>query len=310
VITPQKAIDSINAQYGRHEGSRALHAKGFVCQATFTANERGKALTRAAHMQGEPVDATVRFSNGSGDPKVADWVPGVRGLAVKLYLPDGSRTDIVAQTVPRFPVSTPDEFMELMAAAAPGRARPLRLLGFLARHPKCAAPLRANADSLKPPASYAARDYNAVHAYRWTGADGESRWVRYRLRSRAPATDLAVSAARERGDDYLEQEFVERLQDHPVEFALEVQIADAGDPTDDPIKAWPADRETLDVGTLAVTGLDTEREQGDDILVFDPGRVTDGIEPSEDPVLAFRPRAYSESVLRRSGAQPPERTSD
>ena len=41
------------------------------------------------------------------------------------------------------------------------------------------------------------------------------------------------------------------------------------------------------------------------MLVFDPTRVTDGIETSGDTILAVRPRAYSVSVERRSGAARP-----
>ncbi len=37
------------------------------------------------------------------------------------------------------------------------------------------------------------------------------------------------------------------------------------------------------------------------MLVFDPMRVTDGIEPSDDQILHIRSHAYAESVLRRSG---------
>ena len=59
--------------------------------------------------------------------------------------------------------------------------------------------------------------------------------------------------------------------------------------------------ETVTVGALEITGLDTEREHGDDIVVFDPMRVTDGIEPSDDPVLRFRTLAYSASVKLRTG---------
>jgi catalase len=51
---------------------------------------------------------------------------------------------------------------------------------------------------------------------------------------------------------------------------------------------------------LEITALETERETGGDVLVFDPGRVTDGIELSGDPVLRFRPKAYSDSVARRT----------
>ena len=59
--------------------------------------------------------------------------------------------------------------------------------------------------------------------------------------------------------------------------------------------------QTVTVGTLEITGVETEREHGGDIVVFDPMRVTDGIEPSDDPVLRFRTVAYSASVKLRTG---------
>ena len=86
-----------------------------------------------------------------------------------------------------------------------------------------------------------------------------------------------------------------------MRFTLELQVAADGDPVDDPSAVWPADRETVAAGTLELTGLETERETGGDVLVFDPMRVTDGIEPSDDPILRFRPSAYSVSVERRMG---------
>ena len=55
------------------------------------------------------------------------------------------------------------------------------------------------------------------------------------------------------------------------------------------------------MGTLEITGLAFDREQGDDVLVFDPTRVIDGIELSDDAILHFRSHAYAESVKRRSG---------
>jgi catalase len=58
----------------------------------------------------------------------------------------------------------------------------------------------------------------------------------------------------------------------------------------------------VEVGRLELTGPDTERERDGDVLVFDPSRVTDGIELSDDPILRFRPSAYSVSVERRTGS--------
>ena len=89
-----------------------------------------------------------------------------------------------------------------------------------------------------------------------------------------------------------------------MRFTLELQIAQPGDPVNDPSAAWPEERQRVAAGTFELTELDTERETGDDVLVFDPTRVTDGIELSDDPVLRFRHRAYAESIYARSGMRP------
>jgi catalase len=297
VLSPEQAVNAINERFGRH-GARALHAKGTLCKGTFTATPAAARLTRAAHMQGEPVDVTVRFSNGSGDPNMPDYGPEVRGMAAKFYLPDGSRTDISAQTVPRFPVRTPDAFINLLRASAPGRGRLWRLPLFLATHPEALPALRANAPALKPPASYASCGYYAIHAFKWIDAGGGERWVRYRWLPEDDSPPLSQEEAKSRGRDYLQDDIRERLKGG-VRFTLEVQIAGPGDKVDDPTAVWPEERETVAAGTLEVTELETGRETGGDVLVFDPVRVTDGIELSQDPILQYRSAAYSVSVERR-----------
>ena len=105
--------------------------------------------------------------------------------------------------------------------------------------------------------------------------------------------------------DYLQDEIRERLDREPVRFRLLARLAEDGDPLDDPTAAWPDERVTVELGRLELTGLDTSRETGDDVLVFDPTRVTDGIECSDDPILHIRSHAYSVSVERRSGVSRP-----
>ena len=104
-------------------------------------------------------------------------------------------------------------------------------------------------------------------------------------------------AARRRGRDYLQRDIRERL---PVRFMLSLQVAEPGDAMDDPTAVWPAERRRVNAGTLEITALETERETNGDVLVFDPSRVVDGIECSDDPLLRFRPSAYSESVAKRT----------
>ena len=56
------------------------------------------------------------------------------------------------------------------------------------------------------------------------------------------------------------------------------------------------------VGDLSITGLAFDRERDGDVLVFDPTRVTEGIELSKDAILAARSGAYRSSVARRTAA--------
>jgi catalase len=298
-------VDAISDISGSHPGHRAAHAKGIVCAGTFTASPGAKELSRAAHLQGDPVRVTVRFSNGSGDPTRPDGGNAGRGLAVKFYLPDGSRTDIVALTLPVFFVRNPDDFLAFTRARKPdpetGQPDLDKVGAFLAEHQEAVPAIQFQL-GMAPPASRAQLRYYGLHAFRFLADGGGARYGRYRFEPEAGEAWLDAEEAKAKSPDYLEDDLRERMAAGPVSFALTVQLAEDGDPTDDPTVQWPEEREVVELGRLEVTGLDTEREHGDDVLVFDPTRVTDGIECSEDPILNFRPKAYSESVARRTGA--------
>jgi catalase len=297
-VTPQQAVDAANQVFGRHPGSRAFHAKGIVCRGTFTATPAAARLTRAVHMQGDPVPATIRFSNGSGAPDAPDNVPDIRGLAVKLTPPDGSNTDIVAQSLPWFAFHDPDGFVEFVLAQQRVPSIAWRFPLYVIRHPHMINALRVNGPALRVPASYVSLRYYGVHAFRLIAADGSSHYVRYEWVPLDGEGRLGMREARARGRDFLQRELPERLSRGTARFTLELQIAASGDPVDDPSKRWPPARERVDAGTLEVVAVDEEADRN--VLVFDPTRVTDGIELSDDPVLRFRPGAYSESVARRT----------
>ena len=287
----------IHGRFGAHSGHRALHAKGVICAATFTATPEGSALTRAAHMRGEPVPATVRFSNGGGDPTVPDYAPDVRGLAVSFQLPDGSRTDISSQTLPRYPFPDQEGFLAAMKISKPSLSALAAVPGFLLRHRAALGTAREANRIMAQRGSFAARSYYAFHAYKWIDADGGERYVRYTWRPTVDEPEPSREEAKRRGADYLFDDLAERLEREPVRMRLELQIAGDGDDPDDPSDEWPANRERVDAGTLEVTAID---EDADDGIVFDPIRVTDGIEPSADPVLHYRPTVYDLSHRART----------
>lgn len=296
MVTPDEAIDAIRGTGGAQPGSRALHAKGTLYRGTFTATPEASGLSRAQHLDGSTVSALIRFSNGSGNPKQRDGLPGVRGMAVKFTLPDGSTTDVSTQTARLFVSSTPDGFVDLLKAMRPGPTAPLRMAKYFVTHPRLLGALPILREANKVPASYATIEYHGLHAFRWIAADGSARFVRYHW---VPAA-AGKAVQGQDGPDFLTDELNARLAGGPVRFDLRVQIAGPDDSTVDPSAPWRS-TQTVTAGTLEITGLDTEREHGSDIVVFDPMRVTDGIEPSDDPVLRFRSLAYSASVKLRTG---------
>jgi catalase len=299
-VSPDEAIDAIKATGGAKPGYRALHAKGGLYRGTFTATPEAAGLSRAKHLNGSPAAALVRFSNGSGNPAQRDGLPGVRGMAVKFTLPDGSTTDVVTQTARLFPSATPEGFVDLLRAMRPGLSMPARFAKYVATHPGFLRGLPVLRAATKIPASYASIEYHGLHAFRWINGDFGAKFVRYHLVPMADVSYLSLPAGLAKSSDFLTGELNTRLSTGTVRFDFRVQIGGPNDSTVDPSAPW-ASIETVSVGTLDIAGLDTEREHGDDIVVFDPMRVTDGIEPSDDPVLRFRTHAYSASVKLRTG---------
>ena len=300
MVTPDDAIDAIRGTGGAQPGYRALHAKGKLYRGTFTGTGDAAQLSRAVHLNGSAVPALIRFSSGSGNPAQPDNAPGVRGMAVKFTLPDGKTTDVSTQTAKLFPASTPDGFIDLLRALRPGATAPLRLAGYIATHPRFLSALPVVRAANTVPVSYGTVEYHGLHAFRWVAADGSARLVRYHLLPDAGEQLLSPDVAKTKSADFLIDELDDRLTTGPVRFSYQVQIASDGDSTVDPSRPWRS-HQTVTVGTLDITGIETEREHGGDIVVFDPMRVTDGIEPSDDPVLRFRTLAYSASVKLRTG---------
>src|SRR5436190_4835562 len=270
---PVELVDAIGKAGGSFPGHRAAHAKGVVLAGTFTPTERARELTRAAQFAGDPLRVTVRFSNGGANPDGRDTDIGDgRGMATKFYLADGTTTDIVALSLPVFFVRNVEEFLEFTLA----RAESFEKVGeFIGSHPATAQAAQLIAPTLIPPRSYATVVYNSIHAFRVTNEDGDQRWVRWRWLPEAGVEWLPEEERASMDRDFLQAEILERL---PVRFTLVARIAEDGAPTDDPTAAWPEEVETVEMGTLELTGPETERELGDDVMVMDPTRVTDGIE--------------------------------
>jgi catalase len=298
VLDPEVAIDRLNAAYRRSTGHRVLHAKGRLYAGSFTASAEAAELCRAPHLRGDAVEVLVRWSNAAGRLG-SDKAPDVRGMAVKLRASPGSDgdTDLLGQTAPRFPTRTPEDFVSFTEASVDPKRMPI----WLVRHPNAIPALAANvrAKAIGPPRSFAEVTYFPIHAYGWRDATDHLRWVRYRLEP-VDAVDGRPSGEYD-GRDRLFDELAGRLAAGPVRYDLRVTLARATDDPHDPMSVWRGARE-LSAGMVTVTAEAEDPEADGGLVVFDPTRVVDGIELSDDPILRYRPSAYAVSIERRSQA--------
>jgi catalase len=299
----RQIVEAMRVLAGPHPGFRPVHAKGLVCAGTFRASAEAPRITRAPHFAGPSVPATVRFANSNGNPDVHDGVPNVRSMAVKFQLADGKSADILANSVEGFIARTPEELLEFLQAQLPdpasGKPNPDAVPRFLAGHPAG----RAFVERVmkKPvPASYAQVTYHAEHAFRFTAADGTNRFGRYRLVPQAGEAWLSPDEAGKRSPSFLREELEGRLRTGPVAFRLLLQVAEAGDPTDDVTALWPEGRPVVELGRLEVTGISSTSAADERRLIFDPTNRTDGIDLSADPILLARSAAYAISYDQRS----------
>jgi catalase len=224
-------------------------------------------------------------------------------MAVKFHLLDGEATDIVSVPLVVFFARNAEDFLEMTRARVPdpetGQPDPEKLGAYLAEHPEAGVALQKGIPKLAPTTSFATSDYRALHAFGLVDADDGVHWGRYTWEPEE-GPDYLTDEQRETADrDYLQEEIRQRLADGIARFTLEFTLANEGDPLEDPTVEWEGDHRVVELGELEVISVDEEAETPGAPIVFDPMRLTDGIEPSADEILAARPKAYSVSIDRR-----------
>lgn len=297
-------VDAFNHLFGSHAGYRANHAKGILCNATFVPTPAAASLSSAAHFS-HTVKAVVRFSDFGGVPNVPDADPlaSPHGLAVKFHLPGSGDTDLVGHSVNLFPAANGEDFLAFvnaLAASPPNAQHPSAIEQFVQGHPAAGRFLQA---PKMPPMSFATLSYYMIDAFKFTSKDGHSRFARYQFHPVGGEKALSADASAKAPPNYLIDEIKHRLASAPAKFIMALQIASPGDKTSDPTVVWAADRRVVQVGMLTVGSVVPNSDAVQRRMLFDPVRLTDGIELSDDPLPTLRSQAYAISYARRLGAK-------
>jgi catalase len=296
-VTPKKLVAALAPPGGPALGYRRNHAKGICFTGTFEANGSGSALSKATVFERGQYPVVGRFNLGTADPKAADAMVRVRGIGIRITPPDGQEWRSAMIDAPIFAVSTPQGFYELLTAS--GSKDPDAMKNFIGAHPEFTGFL-GWVKGAPWTASYAEERYNSLNSFLFVDSAGTTHAVRWSLVPAAQPVPITPDELAKRGPDFLEEEITQRVAAGPQRWTMVVTVANPGDPTADPTKAWPSDRRTVEVGTLTVQQIEPERDGPCLNINFDPTVLPSGIATSDDPFPAARSAAYSRSYNSRT----------
>jgi catalase len=305
-LTPTRLVEALAPSAGPSLGHRRNHAKGICFTGEFDANGAGSELSKALVFAPGQYPVLGRFNLATADDNAPDATVRAHGLGIRIVTPDGQEWRSAMIDPPVFAVSTPQGFYELLIAS--GSKDPNAMKNFIAAHPEFVAFVDW-AKNAPWTDSYAEDRFNSLDSFVFVDNGGAEHAVRWSLLPAAQPVSVSPDDLAKRGPDYLEQEIAQRVASAPQRWTMAVTIANPGDPTADPTKAWPQDRRAVEVGTLVVQKIEAERDGPCRDINFDPTVLPTGIRTSDDPFPAARSAAYRVSYdLRTAEAKDYPRT--
>lgn len=300
-LTAQRMVNQLQANAGVFPGYRRNHAKGVCVAGYFDSNGQAQTYSVAQVFAPGRTPVVGRFAVPVGNPYAPDSSAPIRSMALRFTQANGQQWRTGINSMPVFPVGTPQSFFELLQAQQPdpstGKPNPAKVGAFFAAHPEAGAFL-AWVKTAKPSASYVTESYWSLNAFEFVDANGEQHAVRWRMVPEAH--DDAVGGS---DPNYLDADLAQRLAQGPQHWHLIVTLANPGDPTNDASKAWPSDRQEIDAGTLVLTGTEPQASGACRDINYDPTVLPHGIAISDDPLLPARSAAYATSYLRRTSEE-------
>lgn len=307
-LTPTKLVTALQPATGPSLGHRRNHAKGICFTGIFEANGDGAMLSKAQVFERGQYPVVGRFNVAGPDPHAPDSMAGVRGLGIRITTPDGQEWRSAMIDAPVFAAPTPQAFFALLTASTskdPNAIKQyidlhpefLTFVGWVKTHPRTE--------------SWTEDRFNSLDSFVFIDASGTNRFVRWSLIPAATPLTISTQDLAKRDPDFLAEDITKRVEARPQRWELLITVASPGDPTADPTKSWPADRRTVDAGTLIVKQIEAEADGPCRDINYDPAVLPSGITTSDDPFPAARSAAYRvsyDSRIAESSKYPRTRT--
>ena len=302
-LTQDRMMAAFRDANGTHVGFRRNHAKGVCVTGWFESSGQAAAISKAAVFRPGRVPVVGRFALAGGMPFQPDAPNTVRSMALSFLSPGGEEWRTGMNNMPVFPVNSARGFYEQLLAFSPdpatGKPDPAKIKAFLAAHPEAARAL-ALIKKREVTSGFANSTFNSLNAFRFIDAAGASVPVRWSV---VPVQSVAANAAEppEAGDEnYLFDDLIAQIAQHPRQWRLIVTIGQAGDPTNDATQPWLEGRQQVDAGKVTIDRASSEDGGRCNAVNYDPLVLPAGIEPSDDPLLSARSAVYARSFTLRA----------
>jgi catalase len=297
-LTPDVFLRAFASINGSQSGFRKNHAKGVAVTGFFESNGNGREVSNAVvfHPGRTPVEG--RFSLAGGKSHAADLAATARGLGLAFDFPDGTQWRTAMLNLPVFPDNSAQGFYDRLLASKPsadtGKPDPQAMAAFLEAHPETAKAMKIMSQS--PPSSgFADSTFRSLNTFFMVDDSGARTPIRWSL------VPIASPQQQKRsGPNELFDALARQIRSGPVQWRLMLTVGEPSDPLNDATLRWPADRRTIDAGTVTLTSIETERSGNARDVNFDPLVLPPGIEPSEDPLLSPRSAVYAASYRVRT----------
>jgi catalase len=296
-LTQDRMMAAFQDANGIHAGFRRNHAKGVCVTGWFESSGQAAALSKAAVFRPIRVPVVGRFALAGGMPFQPDAPATVRSMALRFLLPGGEEWRTGMNNIPVFPVNSARGFYEQLLASDP-----VKMKTFLAAHPETQRALSL-IKKRQVTSGFANSTFNSLNAFRFVSATGASVPVRWSTVPVQPVTADSAEPSAAGDKNYLFDDVIAQIAQHPLQWRLIVTIGQADDPTNDATLPWPAGRQQVDAGTVTIDRASSEDGGHCTDVNYDPLVLPSGIEPSDDPLLSARSAAYARSFTLRAGEE-------
>ncbi len=287
----EKAFAAFEELFGVTKGKRRNHTKGFCIEGHFAPADPAILKYSMSPIFRGRSDFVGRVSHKGGKNKTPDNKYGLYGLAFELTTAGGDAHIINMNTEHFFPVATPEAFTELLIAKATSKEA---VKAFAANNPELRAYKAYHGKLDKSLRPYEGATYNSINSFYLVNEKGERTAVRW---SFVPSGNQELQL--EPKEDFLLENMKANLASGGVSWDMVITLANEDDAIDNPSVLWTGDHARITVARLTVKAAMTESDGQCDEINYDPLVLTDGVEPSEDPLLEARSLIYAIGVGKR-----------